>query len=209
MFIDVLRHDIDTNREFVQSISQYSTLKKHVLIRYQMTGKMPWGGVRKAVKTDIILNNSIRFSKQKIGEEALYSFDVLYHSNSIGFIASPVYRYEVRSGSLSDTPIDDPWGPVAIELRQKLQNDELYDQFSSTVNAFLYSAAAVSLVRIAKNYSGREYRLKARNRIEQLNAELDKSVEVDKESLSTKVKLILPLIQANCLFLIKCVGKLK
>ena len=209
VFIDVIRRDIDSNRECIEALSKYSHLDKDKFLRSQMTGKILWGGVRKAVKTDIILSHQIKYSDQKIGEEALYSFDVLYHSQSIGFITSPVYRYEVRQDSLSHSLIDDPWGPVAIELRNRLQNMKLYNQFSDTINALLYSAAAVSLIRIAKNYSGREYKMKAKNRIEQLNAELDKSVQYDKDSLSFKVKILLPLIKTKSLFLIKCVGKLK
>lgn len=209
VFIDVIRRNIDTGKRVKECLSQFSNLSKDKFLRSQMTGKILWGGVRKAVKTDIISKNRIRFSEHKIGEEALYSFDVLFYSKSMGFIDCSVYTYEVRSDSLSHTNLDDPWGPVAIALRNKIKEKGLYDNFADTLNSFLYSAAAVSVVRIAKNYDGKEYKKTVSKRIASLNDSLDKSIPYDRESLNIKVKVLIPMMKFRMLNAIHIISNVR
>lgn len=127
----------------------------------------------------------------------------------MGFIDYSVYTYEVRSDSFSHTDLDNPWGPVAIALRNKIKEKGLYDNFADTLYQFLYSAAAVSVVRIAKNYAGKEYKKMVSKRIASLNDSLDKSIPYDRESLNIKVKVLILMMKFRMLNAIHIISKVR
>ena len=80
VFIDVQCVDEHGKRVKEEYLSCYKEWKKDDLLRSQMTGKLPWGGVRKAVRRVILADNAIKYSNHRIGEEALYSFQVLHYA---------------------------------------------------------------------------------------------------------------------------------
>ena len=90
------------------------------IIRYQMTGAMPWGGVRKAVKLSLLNDNNIRYSDFRIGEEAIYSFQLLTCAESVGFIDKPMYMYILREDSLSQSIDVDPWGELVTNYTRNM-----------------------------------------------------------------------------------------
>ena len=86
VFIDINQVDEHFNILHEEHMSDYRSLSKDDLIRGQMTGKILWGGVRKAVKRELLQKNRIEFTEHKIGEEAIYSFLLLHHASSFSFI---------------------------------------------------------------------------------------------------------------------------
>ncbi len=114
---DVVFIDVDAvsengkvlKKEYISSFKDQSI---DDIIRYQMTGTMPWGGVRKAVKLSLLNDNNIRYSDFRIGEEAIYSFQLLTCAESVGFIDKPMYTYLLRDNSLSQSFDTDPWGEL-------------------------------------------------------------------------------------------------
>lgn len=136
-------------------MSSFEGHSKDAFLRQQMTGKINWG-VRKAVKRDLLINNKIGYSQHKIGEEAIYSFLILWNANSFSFINGAVYDYVNRVGSRSDLPMDDPWGEVALALK-KIVEMGLYTIYANTINAFIVKAGAVSLDKMALKYDFRTY----------------------------------------------------
>ena len=109
------------------------------------------GGVRKALKINILRDNNVKYTKHKIGEEALYSFQVLWYAKSVAFIDKPLYNYVQRGDSQSHLKVDDPWGGVALAMKYKVQEMDLYPKFANTINAFLLTASAVSANCLANN----------------------------------------------------------
>ena len=71
VFLDVNRRKEDFSVDCIENLSMFTNLPKEDVLRNQMTGKMLWGGVRKAVKSKIIKDHKIRFSNHKVGEEAI------------------------------------------------------------------------------------------------------------------------------------------
>lgn len=206
VFIDVKR--IDQNHSFVESIYKYRHLKKETLLQYQMTGRIPWGGVRKAVKANVILNNNILYSSHMVGEESIYSFMVLYFSSSVGFISHPLYNYIIHNDSLSHSQLDDPWGEVAINLRGKLLSLDLYDKFAKTLNAFLLVSMAASLFRMSLKYNGKVFKQKAIQRCKNANEEIDKKYNVDYKSIALKPKIVIFLAKMKMYGFIRLLSRL-
>lgn len=196
VFIDVLQVTPTGRVLTKEPMSIYENWDKDRILRSQMTGKIPWGGVRKAVSVDLLRKNAIRYTSHTVGEEALYSFRVLYAATSISFVSEkPVYYYVNHEGSQSKTLLDDPWGPVALNIKSFLRDNNLYSEYADTANAFQFTAAVVSLDRIARAYSGNERMQKAKQRVEQLLKSYDQSAGLDTGSMSFKGKIFVPFLK--------------
>lgn len=192
VFIDIDQVDEEFNILQEEHMSKYQSLSKDEFLRGQMTGKILWGGVRKAVKSDFLRKNKIGFTDHKVGEEAIYSFLLMYYAESFSFIEGSVYKYINRSGSQSDTRNDDPLAGVANTLREKLLQMGVYEQYANTVNAFIATAAIISLDRMAGMYKWSEYKSKAKARVLRYRRDVDSNQPVDINHMSGKVKLLYP-----------------
>lgn len=209
VFVDVdgVSPEGDVVRE--EHLSKYVDSDKDTILRKQMTGCIPWGGVRKAVKRSIINDNNIRYTRHKIGEEAIYSFLVLYHAKTIGFINKPVYFYLQRPDSQSHTIMENPWGDVAIRLRECVKELGVYEEYATTSNAFILAAAAGSTNRIAAAYTYKVYSNKIRSRYEQYKSEFDQKYGVDYQNMSLKAKALGYLFQKKMFRLAYILAQLK
>ncbi len=195
VFIDIDQVDEDFCVQRTEHMSDYQALSKDDLLRNQMTGKFSWGGWRKAVKTELLLKNKIGFTEHKVGEEAIYTFLLMHCAKSFSFIKGTVYEYVNRAGSQSDTKDDDPWGGAATALREKAMQMGLYEQYADTINAFIATAAIVSLDKMAGKYTKAEYRRKAKKRVRRYRREVDNNFPVDTKHMDTKAKLIYPFLK--------------
>lgn len=201
VFIDINQVDEDFNVLREEHMSDYQSLSKDDFLRSQMTGKILWGGVRKAVKRSLIVDNNILFSEHKIGEEAIYSFLLLLYANSISFIHGAVYLYINRPGSQSETKQIDPWGDVAQAIINKTKAMGIYAEYADTLNAFLLSATVVSLDRMSRYYAFNYYKKEARRRIKKFKQSVDSSYGIDNKSLDKKVVLMYPMIKGHMITL--------
>lgn len=186
VFIDINQVDEDFHVLCEEHMSDYRFLSQDDFLRGQMTGKILWGGVRKAVRTELLLKNQIGFTEHKVGEEAIYSFLLMYYAKSFSFINGAVYEYVNRAGSQSDTRDDDPWGSVATALKERIMQMGLYEQYADTVNAFIATATIVSLDKMAGKYTGAEYRRRAKERVRRYRSEVDRNFSVDTKHMDTK-----------------------
>lgn len=110
-------------KEYMSTYRNWSVID---ISKAMMIGTIPWGGVRKAVKSSLIKENNIRYSNQKIGEEALYSFKIMIKAKSIGYIDSCVYYYIQRNDSLSHSEDNDPWGTICRQYYNVLNDRDLW-----------------------------------------------------------------------------------
>ena len=201
VFIDVLQVDPNGRELAEERMSRYQEWDKDRILRSQMTGKIPWGGVRKAVRMDILRDNEIRYTQHAVGEEALYSFRILYAASAIGFIdEKPVYYYVNHEASQSKREMDDPWGPVAKNIEDFLEEHGVYHVYANTVNAFYFTAAVVSLDRITRMYSGAERNARLKVCVEQLQMSYNKEIAIDYENMSTKAKIFVYFLKKGVYF---------
>lgn len=209
VFIDVQAIGEDGIVVRDEFLSQYKLLSKDDFMRSQMTGKINWGGVRKVVKRDILERYNIRYTDHKVGEEALFTYSSVYNAKSIGFIEKPVYFYIQRDDSLSRTKLDDPWGEVALALKDKTIENGSYNEYADTINAFILTAAAVSSDRLASNYNLAEYKVKMKDLYKSLCLNLDKSYPVDYKHMSGKAKVLGRLLLGQHFKTIRLISNLK
>ena len=167
------------------------------------------GGVRKCVKRELLTKNNIWYSNHKIGEEAIYSYLVLRFAKTVGFIEKPVYHYLQHEDSLSNSVVDDPWGDVALALRDKAIEVGDYSEYGNTINAFIETAAIVSVYKMAQHYPYNVFRQKAKERWSQMQMQIDKDVPIDKEHQSRSICLYGTLVKSNLLPLAWALGKVR
>lgn len=197
VFIDIDQVDEEFKLLQEEHMSKYDSLSKDEFIRGQMTGKILWGGVRKAVKRQLLQNHNIRFTDHKIGEEAIYSFLIMHYAESFSFINGSLYQYVNRVGSQSDSGDADPWGNVALEMKGIITRMGLYSEYANTINAFIATAAIVSLDRIARSNSWKAYQREARKRIEKYRKDIDHNYPVDKKNMKWSALVLYPFLSVG------------
>lgn len=208
IFIDIYQKDDDRIIK-EESMSIFKKLNKDEIIRKQLTGCIPWGGVRKAVKSNIILKNNIRYSNHIVGEEAEYSFKVLFYSKTIGYIDKYVYNYMTRTDSLSSKKTDDPWGEVAIELRKKIKKMNLYEIYANTINAFIITATIVSFDKIACQYNYLKYKKMTKERMKMLKRNFDNKYSIDFKNMNKKALMLYPLLKLKMFTIIYIISNIR
>ena len=208
VFIDVVQKNDKGMVLRDESFKECNKMSKEAILRRQMTGAIPWGGTRKAAKIRLFRDYDICYSADKVGEEALLSFMLLYYASSIGFLNRTVYTYYVHDGSLSTTKIDDPWGNVVKEVIAKIKKMDVYEQYADTLNSFIVSATAVSMRRIANYYPWNEYKHKARNRLNEFKEMVDKKYSIDQDSLRKEAKMMYPLMYFGLKKIIYIIAKI-
>ncbi|MDE6019660.1 MAG: glycosyltransferase [Ruminococcus sp.] len=213
---DVVFIDIDAVSEKgkifrKENLSDYMNTPVNDIIRYQMTGTLPWGGWRKAVKLRILNEYKIRYSDDKNGEEAIYSFEVLLRAKSVGFIKKNVYRYILRDNSLSNSHNEDPWGGLIKSYcnNELVKNDIEKGGFFNTLNSLNLCATAISLDRLSKYYKFKDYCIKARMRINKCKESLMPEYGFDYEHLDLKSKIACKIIEKGNYRLFYVLSKLK
>lgn len=209
VFVDVQAVGEDGKVVRNEFLSDYRNLSKDDFMRSQMTGKINWGGVRKVVKREILEKNKIRYTNHKVGEEALFTYLSVFYSKTISFIDKPVYFYIQRNNSLSQTKMDDPWGDVALALKEQTKSNGSYSEYADTVNAFILTAAAVSSDRLASNYSKKEYLQKVSELHTRLMQNLDTSYPIDYKHMSSKATFLGMLLLAKHFMIIRLISNLK
>ena len=190
----------------MERLSRFAGLCAEELIAVQMTGKMPWGGWRKVVRADLIKKNGIEYSKDTVGEEAVFSFNVFHHASRIGFLGAPVLHYVDYPTSQSKKGNDDPWGPVVDRLLTHLEKNGLLTQYQRPLNSFAYTALAVSAYRISKNHRFFEAVSLVSGKIKETKQKY--KCRCDRACLERRVRLLMPLIRANLAFLIVLAARL-
>lgn len=190
-----------------EKLSDYSALNKEELIAVQMTGKMPWGGWRKVVAKEIIINNQIEYSSDPVGEEALFSFRVFYHAKKIGFLGAYVLHYVDYPTSQSKKGDDDPWGCVVERLSGYLSENDMLERYSKQISSFAYTALAVSAYRISSNHPFGEATSLVSRKIKEVKRKYN--CDCDKKCLEGRVRLLMPYIHLNWAFPIVLAAKLK
>lgn len=190
-------------------MSNNQFLSKDTILRRQMTGCINWRGVRKYLKINILRDYNINYTEHKIGEEALYSFQVLWFAKSVAFIDRPLYSYVQRNDSQSHLKMDDPWGGVALALKNKVQALGIYEQYAKTIKAFFLTAAAVSATCLVQNYLIADYRKKVRMCHARLNDSIDQLYAIDTANMSTKARVMGWLLQHRLYCFIWLLSKIK
>lgn len=210
VFINVAQ--VSTNGYTIknENMYQYKNLDKDTLLRCQMTGKIPWGGVRKAARRSLITSNNIFFDNLLVGEECLYSFKVLNSANNYGFMSKKNnYFYVNHTNSQSKLENIDPYYDVVFSLKTYLYENGYYKKFADTLNSLIIVAMLVSMDRIARIYNGSVRKEKCSQIFNQYSKIIDRKYSIDIHNIPTRALICLPFINAHNYTAIIILSKLK
>lgn len=211
VFIDVLQVDSNGILLRKEKMSSYKKWDNERILRAQMTGKIPWGGVRKVARRQMLIDKNIQYTNHKIGEEALYSMKLLLAATNISFLDEcPVYYYVNHVGSQSKIKMDDPWGGVVDVVRNYLISQSLIGKYGNTVNAFSITATIISLDCIVKNHKDKnEIKQLVNNRVSYYRNTAIRNSSIDFKNLDYKALLMYPFLKINFLYPIILISKLR
>lgn len=196
VFIDIVREDEKGNIIRYERMSDYKYLAKERMIRWQLTGKMPWGGVRKIVKTSLVKENDIRYATQiKVGEESIYSFRVLELAQNIAFQTTAFYHYVDNSNSLTSNDVVDNSLSVFDFMSGYLRESGKADTYATTIRAMAVTTAAIAS-NVAFNRKGL---IKGFGEVKYLlkKYKSDMKGKVDVDALDKRVKLLMPWLKCG------------
>lgn len=198
IFYDYLYERTDGTVSGSSHIHAFRNLSKEDLICYQMTGKMEWGMV-KVIRRSLVINNHLCFSDDSVGEEAVFSFDVLRLAGKYTFLEKPVYHYVQSKRGQHKKGSDDPWHPVVAKMKKHLCVTGLYEEFAASLNSMALKALSISLYRIADNPSYVQARKAMVHRID----EYEQAYAFDnvmKSALDDSIKFLVPWIRLRVVF---------
>lgn len=162
IYIDVEQVDDQGKHIKNQKISRFKHESHELILKKMMTGKIPWGGVRKVVKRELLINNQIFYANYSIGEEALFSVKCSLYARKIDFIDEKnVYFYVIHNNSQSTKLLENPWLPVFNSYEEFFEKNELISSYGSALKTFNVSCLLTSLNRLVKMYTGNELNCKA------------------------------------------------
>lgn len=209
VFIDVDR--VNENGKILKKeyMSQYEKLTKEEFLKSQITGKINWGGVRKAVRRELLIKNHIRYTANRVGEEAAFSFLVLYNAKNYSFIEIPVYNYIIRKDSQSHLMIVNPLECVAQNMKKVISEVGEYETYIDAVNAFFIMASAVAINRLSLGCNLLLYSRKAKSLYKEIINNVDRKYDISLQYLGKNAKMIHWLAAHNLFFLIFIISRIK
>ena len=202
IFVDVIQEKPDGNIITLEKMSDFQNLSKTDLIRVQMTGKMPWGATRKVVKKKLIDDFKIMFTNDCVGEEAIYSFYILYYSQKHIFINKGYYHYVNYPESQSKKGGINPWGPVVNVMEKKLAHLNLLTEYKRTINSLAYTTLAISFLRYSKQDKSLINIIRFIKREYCVAHKKYNIKKLDCQALTNKVKIIILLLKYKLYFII-------
>lgn len=195
VFIDIIREDEKGNVIRYERMSDYRHLAKERMIRWQLTGKMPWGGVRKIVRAALVKDNNLRYATQiKVGEESIYSFRVLELAQNIAFQTTSFYHYVDNSNSLTSNDVVENSLSVFDFMSGYLRESGKADSYAMTIRAMAVTTAA-----IASNVTFSRGLLNGYGEVKTLLKKYKNEMkgEVDVDALDKRVKLLMPWLRCG------------
>lgn len=206
VFVDF--YDEDSTGKILgnSSIYSYRDLSIKDFLCLQMTGLISWGPVVKAVHKDII--KSCKFNDLEVGEEAIYSFDVVNKAKKIGFVEKPKYHYirningQHKKGGL------DPWWSVVETMKKHLIELGCYSDFETNINSFALRALCINIYRCActSRWKTAVENIKKAYHKYSDNYELNK---VYKKSIDNKSMVVFFCLKLHLYWLVYCASRLR
>ena len=153
VFVDIIQEDPYGNVLKYELMSKYMNSTKDKILRHQMTGKLPWGAWRKAIRASLLKENNIKFSEDIVGEEALFSFKVVFNASKTSFLNKKYYHYVNYPNSQSKKGDVDPWGKVSKTISNYLKEIGMLEHYKKTLNSLAFTASIISIYRITSKYN--------------------------------------------------------
>lgn len=207
VFIDIVRENEDGEFLRFEKMSSNSGLDKELIIRKQLTGCIPWGGVRKIVKHSLLTENGIVYDTSvKVGEECLYSYKALYYASSFSFQSKALYHYVDHENSLtSNDTVGNSIGVYEL-IHNSLERSDIHSKYESTVKALAITTMAVVTNLLSQHYG--VYEACKRCKVLYSRYKNEYKGMIDFKSLERRVKFCVPWIKFQMAFPIVIAAKI-
>lgn len=205
IFVDVIQEKADGKVIRMEAMSNFKTKSKADLLGCQMTGYMPWGGCRKAALKNLVEKHNLRYTADTVGEEAIFSFELLRNAERIAFIEKPQYHYINHPGSQSKRS-DGTWEITLKKMKDHLKEKGIEEEYRSQIASFGFIVMISWLLRTAKENSLiNEMRLFNRKRAEYI---AEYGWLLNPEYLRKEVRFIVPFVKCHLLLPVVVAAKL-
>lgn len=195
IFIDIIRESASGEIIRFEKMSAYRGLNKESMIRQQLTGKIPWGGVRKIVKAEIVKEGHHQYGHIPVGEESIYSFGILRDAKTISFMTGVYYHYIDNSQSLTSNDKPERSEMVFEYICNELRKKKLYTSYEKTINSLAATTVVIIINVLAKQKSFTEARMLAREYLAHYEPYIKSQMDYD--ALEKRVKICLPFLKIN------------
>lgn len=194
LFIERIYEREDGSYVGRSNVSSNKGLAKDGIIRRQMTGLIPWG-MGKVFRRGLMERARAGFSNLEVGEEAIFSFEIVNAARSICFVEKPIYHYVKRPDGQHKKGGDDPWLPVVRVLSAHLDAVGELGLYKSTINSFALRSLCIAVYRTScdEPQRGQASHLIA-ERYKEYAKEFDFG-DLDQDSIDRKSKVILLLLR--------------
>ncbi len=208
VFVDVVDEGPDGLVVGETLISRNEGLSKEDVIRRQMTGIIPWGK-EKVFKRSLLVGLRGGFSDLDVGEEAIFSFEVVNAAKAVGFVDKPVYHYVKRELGQHKKGGDDPWRQVVRLMGEHLESCGELSLYRTTLNSLALRSLCIAAYRNScKRVSFREAMSSVASLYKHYAAEFDLDA-VDKDALDATSLLIRNLFKVRCYWAIVLASRMR
>ncbi|EHK2346391.1 glycosyltransferase family 2 protein [Clostridium perfringens] len=204
IFIDVIQESPDGTVLRYEKMSNFNSNCRKDILGYQMTGNMPWGGCRKAALRSLIEKESLRYTADVVGEEAIFSFELLRHAKKICFIEKCLYHYINHPNSQSKNP-NGTWEITLKKMTNHLEKMNIRNEYDDCLNAFAFTVLILWVLRNSKVQSVGKCRKNLKEKISEF--EKNYGWNIQPKYLRKELRILLPILKNRLLFLVVIAAK--
>ncbi len=153
------------------NISRHKEKTKKELLSLQIAGTIPWGPCSKVCRADLV--KKCAFSGLSVGEESIYSFNLLRLAKTITFVDKSLYHYVHNAKGQHTKGGLDPWRPVVDSLSDYINENNIND-YKKAINALALKGLIIAIYRISLNNAYFE----AKKKIKQVKKEYIKKYSI-------------------------------
>lgn len=187
-------------------VGKFKKYDKEELLKLQLMGILSWGPCLKVAKSVIV--KECFFSDLQVGEELLFSYNVLKKSNQIGFVEKNLYHYVYNENGQHKKGGEDPWGKLTYNLKKYLMKEKEYDKYVKVVNSLALRSLSIAIYRTFCKLNYRKAKIKIKETIKNYKKEYDFK-NIERYLLNRSSKLILIMVNLKLYFLLYLASKLK
>ena len=208
VYVDHVRERKDGTVIRHEKMSRFRDLDKDRFIRWQLTGKIPWGGGRKVVKRTLLTENDVYFATTiRVGEESLYTYKLTCLAQKHAFQTKALYHYVENANGLTAKDTVSNSVNVYEFLKKSFNDGEIDQKYADTLGAMAITTMVIAINVLSQQYGVFEARKRAKELLKKYAA--DRRGRIDADALESRVKLCAPFIKLGWAFPVVMAGKVK
>lgn len=193
IYIEMVKETIQGKIIARSNVCKNVGISKEQMICRQITGKMPWG-MSKVIKRELVERINTRFQNLTVGEENIFSYELLKASSKVAFVNKVIYHYVQNENGQHNKGNLDPWRPLVVSFKEYLVKKNEYEHYESTINSLALKALSICIYRTAIEYPFLSARKRIDKTVKQYFSEYNFST-INKDALDNFSIIILYLIK--------------